>query len=146
MIEVEEREKNAGITEKEYERTHPDLDESLHTYNFKGRQRIAGASKGSPSYGLQGCACQTLDLRAEDTLREFKFERRNQWLGTKRRDPDNWTPKVWNRVYGFPRGIAEGWAGRRDGLFAGKFRGAADPKESFHPVSAQNEAYIWILD
>ena len=48
------------------------------------------------------------------------------------------TPDVWNRVYGFPRGIAEGWAGHRDGLFVGKFRGDADPKEGFHPENCWN--------
>ena len=52
-------------------------------------------------------------------LRESKFERGNQWLGTKRRDPNSWTLEVWNRVLGFLKGIAEGWAGRRDGLFTG---------------------------
>ena len=88
--------------------------------------------------GCEGLLAKPWNLRAEDTLREFKFERGNQWWGTKRGDPDSWTPEVWNRVYGFPRGIAEGWAGRRDGLFAGKFRGDADPKDGFHPGNCRN--------
>ena len=92
---------------------------------------------------LQGMGCEGLlakpwNLRAEDTLKEFRFERGNQWLGTKRRDSDNWTPYVWNRVYGFPRGVGEGWAGRRDGLFAGKFRADPDPKDGFHPGNCRN--------
>ena len=33
----------------------------------------------------------------------------------------------------FPRGRGEGWAGRRDGLYAGKFRTDPDPKDGFHP-------------
>ena len=68
--------------------------------------------------GCEGLLAKPWNLRAEDTLKEFRFERGNQWLGTKRRDSDNWTPYVWNRVYGFPRGVGEGWAGCRDGLFA----------------------------
>ena len=79
--------------------------------------------------GCEGLLSKPWNLRAEDTLREFKFERGNQWWGTKRGDPDSWTPDIWNRVYGFPRGISKGWAGRRDGLFTGKFRGDADPKD-----------------
>jgi hypothetical protein len=41
-------------------------------------------------------------------LREFKFARGNQWEGTKRRDPENWTLDTWARVYGFQRGGGEG--------------------------------------
>ena len=52
--------------------------------------------------GCKGLLVKSWNLRAEDTLREFKFERGNQWLGTQRRDSDNWTHEVWNRVYGFP--------------------------------------------
>ena len=88
--------------------------------------------------GCEGLLAKPWNLRAEDTLREFKFERGNQWWGTKRGDPDSWTPDIWNRVYGFPRGISEGWAGRRDGLFTGKFRGDADPKDGFHPGNCRN--------
>ena len=32
----------------------------------------------------------------------------------------------------------DGWAGRRNGPFAGKFRGYADPKEGFHPADCRN--------
>src|ERR1700738_1401211 len=88
--------------------------------------------------GCVGLLSKPWNLKAEDTLREFKFERGNQWLGTKRRDTESWTPDTWNRVYGFPRGISEGWAGRRDGLFVGKFRGDADPKDGFHPGNCRN--------
>ena len=55
-----------------------------------------------------------------------------------RRDPENWTPIVWARVYGFPRGSGEEWTGRRDGLFAAKFRANLDPKGGFHPGSCRN--------
>ena len=67
-------------------------------------------------------------------------------MDTKRRDPDSWTPDVWNRIYGFPRGILEGWVGRRDGLFAGKFRGDADPKEGFHPENCRNRRERRVLE
>ena len=73
------------------------------------------------------------NLESEDTLREFLFQRGNQWDKTERRDPENWTPETWCEVYEFRTGIKEGWAGRKDGLFAGKFSGSVDPKEGLHP-------------
>ena len=54
--------------------------------------------------GCEGLLSKHWNLRSEDTLREFKFERGNQWLKTMRHDPHHWTPDVWARVYGFPRG------------------------------------------
>jgi hypothetical protein len=71
--------------------------------------------------GCNGLLGQPWNVQEDRVLREFKFERGNQWMNTKRRDPENWTPHTWARVYGFPRGIEEGWAGRKDGLFVGKF-------------------------
>jgi hypothetical protein len=71
-------------------------------------------------------------------LREFKFERGNQWIGTKKRVPNKWTPDTWARVYGFQWAVVEGWAGRKDGLFAGKFRREVDPKEGLHPSNCRN--------
>ena len=88
--------------------------------------------------GCEGLLAKPWNLQAENTLREFKFERGNKWLGTKRRDPNSWTPEVKNRVYGFPRWVREGWAGRRDGLFAGKFRADPSPKDGFHPGNCRN--------
>jgi hypothetical protein len=79
-------------------------------------------------------------------LREFKFERGNQWLNTKRRDPENWTPDTWARVYGFPRGIGKGWAGWKDGLFVGKFRGEVDPQEGLHPSNCRNPREWRVLE
>ena len=77
-------------------------------------------------------------------MREFKCERGN--IGTKRGDPDNWTLDTWARVYEFPRGIAEGWDGRHDGLFAGKLRGDVDPKESFQPSNCRNHIERRVLE
>ena len=88
--------------------------------------------------GCEGLLSKPWNLQAEYTMREFRFERGNQWLRTMRRDPDNWTPDVWASVYGFPRGRGEGWAGRQDGLFAGKFRTNPDPKDGFHPGNCRN--------
>ena len=79
-------------------------------------------------------------------LKEFKFERGNQWEGTKRRDLDNWTPDTWARVYGFQRGIVEAWAGRKDGMFAGKFKGEVDPKEGLHPANCRNPRERRVLE
>ena len=53
-------------------------------------------------------------------------------------DSDIWTPDVWNRVYGFPRGIGDEWAGLQDGLFAMKFRADPDPNNGFHPENCRN--------
>ena len=71
-------------------------------------------------------------------LREFLFLRGNQWDKTTRRDPGNWTSDTWCEVYGFKMGIKEGWAGRKDGLFAGKFTEEVDPKEGFYPGKCRN--------
>ena len=88
--------------------------------------------------GCEGLLSQPWNVQEDKVLREFKFERGNQWIGTKRRDPDNWTPNTWARVYGFQRGVEEGWACREDGMFAGKFRGDVDPKECLHPSNCRN--------
>ena len=47
--------------------------------------------------GCEELLAKPWNLRSKDTLREFKYERGNQWEDTKRRDPDSWTPDVWNR-------------------------------------------------
>ena len=83
--------------------------------------------------GCEGLLAKPWNLKSEEILREFKFEKGNQRVHTKRRDPDTWTLDVWNRIYGFPKGIVEGWASRKDTFHAGKFRGDNDPKEGFHP-------------
>jgi hypothetical protein len=88
--------------------------------------------------GCEGLLGQPWNVQEENVLRKFKFERGNQWIGTKRRDPDNWTPDTWARVYGFQIGVGEGWAGRKDGLFVGKFRGEVDPQEGLHPSNYRN--------
>ena len=85
--------------------------------------------------GCEGLLARPWNVQSEDMLREFLFLRGNQWDETTRRDPKNWTPDTWAKVYGFKRGIKEGWAGRKDGLFAGKFKGDVDPKEGLHPAN-----------
>ena len=88
--------------------------------------------------GCEGLLAQPWNVQEDKVLKEFKFKRGNQWIGTKRRDPDNWTPDTWVRVYGFQRGVGEGWAGRKYGLFAEKFRGDVDPKEGLYPSNCRN--------
>ena len=58
--------------------------------------------------GCEELLAKPWNLRAEDSFMEFRFERGNQWLITKRKDSDNWTPDVWNRFYGCSRGVGEG--------------------------------------
>jgi hypothetical protein len=96
--------------------------------------------------GCEGLLGQPWNVQEDHVLREFKFERGNQWLGTKRREPDNWTPDTWARVYGFQRGVGEGWACRKDGLFAGKFRGEVDPKQGLHPSNCRDPRERRVLE
>ena len=79
-------------------------------------------------------------------LREFKIEKGNKWLNTKRRDPESWNPDTWARVYGFPKRVGAGLAGRKDGLCAGKFRGDVDPKEGLHPANCRNPRERRVLE
>ena len=96
--------------------------------------------------GCEGLLAKPWNVQVDDVLREFKFEGGNQWIGTKRRDPDNWTPDTWARVYGFHRGIGEGWAGRKDGLFTGKFKGEVDAKKALHPANYRNPRERRVLE
>ena len=88
--------------------------------------------------GCEGLLAKPWNLRAEATLREFLFERGNQWIRTMRQEPERWTPEVWAGVYGFPKGKGEGWASRRDNYYVGKFRTDPDPKDGFHPGNCRN--------
>ena len=96
--------------------------------------------------GCEGLLAQPWDVQDAEVLRELKFERGNHWLGTKRRDPVNWNPNIWARVYGFQRGVRAGLAGRKYGMFAGKFRGDVDPKEGLHPSNCRNPRERRVLE
>ena len=85
--------------------------------------------------GCEGLLAQPWDVQDADVLREFKFEKGNQWLHTKMRDSESWNPDPWARVYGFLRGVGEGLTIRKDGLCAEKFRRELDPKEGLHPAN-----------
>ena len=87
--------------------------------------------------GCGNLLVQPWNVESEDTMREFLILRGSQWDETPRRDPQNWTPDTWCEVYGFKADIEEGWAGRKDGLFAGKFTGKVDPKEGLHLGSVE---------
>ena len=50
--------------------------------------------------GCIGLLSRPWNLQVEDALREFLFERGNQFEGTKRRAPESWTPDTWAKVYG----------------------------------------------
>ena len=96
--------------------------------------------------GCKGLLAKPWNLRSEEILCEFKYERRNQWVDTKRRDPESWTLDVCNKVYGFPRGITEGLASRRDTFYTEKFRGDNDPKEGFHPGNCWSKRERKVLE
>jgi hypothetical protein len=88
--------------------------------------------------GCEGLLAKPWNLRSEETLREFLFERWNQWFRTLRQDPENWTAEVWAEVYGYSPRKGEGWASRKDNFYVGKFRGEHDPKDGFHPGNCRN--------
>ena len=88
--------------------------------------------------GCEGLLTKPWNFQAEATLREFLFERDNQWFQTIRQDPEKWTTEVWAEVYGFSRDKGKGWASRRDNFYVGKFRTDPDPKDGFHPGNCQN--------
>ena len=96
--------------------------------------------------GCEGLLAQPLDVQDAYVLIEFKFEKGNQWLDTKRRDPESWNPNTWARVYGFSRGVGAGLACRKDGLCAKKFRGDVDPKEGLHPANCRNPRERRVLE
>jgi hypothetical protein len=63
--------------------------------------------------GCDGLLGKPWNLRCEATLREFMYERGNQWFQTLRQDPKKWTAEVWAKVYGFaPRKGEDGRTGR----------------------------------
>jgi hypothetical protein len=92
--------------------------------------------------GCEGLLAKPWNLRAKTTLREFLFERGNQWLWTMKQEPEKWTPEVWAGVYGFPKGKGEGWANRRDSYYVGKFRMDPDPKFGFHLGNCPRERRV----
>ena len=96
--------------------------------------------------GCEGILAQPWNVQSDHVLREFKFERGNQWIGTKRRDPDNWTSDPRARIYGFQRRIGEAWAGRKDGLFTKMFKGEVDLKEGLHLANCRNRRERRVLE
>ena len=120
-----------------HDRTHSDSDETSHISKTDDEE-LRELREDLRALGCAGLLARPWNVQSDDLLREFRFERGNQWNGTKRRDPEYWTPDTWARVYGFQRGIEEGWAGRKDGLFAAKFKGEVDLKEGLHPANCLN--------
>ena len=96
--------------------------------------------------GCEGLIAKPWNLRSKEIICEFKYKRGNQWIDMKRKDPKSWTPDVWNRVYGFMKGIAKGWAGRRNTFYVGKFRGDNDPKEGFYPGNCRSKRERRVLE
>ena len=66
-------------------------------------------------------------------MREFLFERGNQWFRIIRQDPERWTAEVWAEVYGFAPRKGEGWASGKDSLYVGNFEGSTTRKTDFTP-------------
>ena len=81
--------------------------------------------------GCEGLLKYPWNVQSKDMLREFLFQRGNQWDKTTRNDAKNWTPDTWAKVYGFKRG-KEGWASRRDGLAVGNRSKGGLPSGELH--------------
>ena len=95
--------------------------------------------------GCKGLLAKPWSLQSKATLREFLFERGNQWFMTMGHDPGKWTAEVWAEVYGFTPRKGEGWASRNDSLSVGKFRGKHNPKDGFHPGNCWNKKILSLV-
>jgi hypothetical protein len=63
--------------------------------------------------GCDGLLGKSWNLKSEATLREFKYERGNQWIQAFRQDPEKWTAEVWAKVYDLHFGrVRDGRTGR----------------------------------
>src|SRR5579875_1743502 len=78
--------------------------------------------------GCEGLILEPWAVKSEEMVKEFQKARSNEWDGTIRRDPDNWSPDLWADVYGFKK---EGRArcSRMEPWINGKFRLDIDAKD-----------------
>ena len=106
--------------------------------NPKNESELKELIKDLTRMGCEGLLAKPHNLRSEATLREFLFERGNQWFRTIRQDSERWTAEVWAGVYGFAPRKGEGWTSRNDSLYVGKFRGEHNPKDGFHLGNCRN--------
>ena len=127
---------NVGGKSRRHEGAHSNSDEALVPAIPTDDEELRELGKDLRIMGCEGLLAQPWNVQEDKVLREFKFERGNQWIGSKRRDPENWTPDTWARVYGVQRGVEEGWAARKDGLFAVKFRGDVIRRKASTPRTA----------
>ena len=88
--------------------------------------------------GCKGLLAKPWNLRNKAMLREFLFERSNQWERTMRQYPEQWIAEVWADVYGFAPRKREGWASWKDTYFVWKLRAKHDPKDGFYLVDCRN--------
>ena len=88
--------------------------------------------------GYEGLLAKPWNLRNEDVLREFLFDRGNQWFRTIRHDLERWIAEVWADVYMFMSRKGQGWAGRKDTFFAWKFRVEHGLNAGFYSVDSRN--------
>ena len=63
--------------------------------------------------GCEGLLLQPWALKSKAMAQEFLQERSNEWEGTMRRDPEQWTVDTWAEVYNF-RKEGRGMAARTD--------------------------------
>ena len=87
--------------------------------------------------GCEGLLTKPLNLRNEAMLREFLFERGNQWERTMR-DPEQWTGDAWADVYSFVLWKGEGWVSWKDTYFLRKFKAENNPKDGFYAIDCRN--------
>ena len=78
--------------------------------------------------GCEGLLTQLWCLKSEDMARKFSQERSNEWEGTIRQDPEQWTVDSWAEVYSF-RKEGRGLALRTEKYVDGKFSTLINPKD-----------------
>ena len=78
----------------------------------------------------EGLLLEPWALKNEAMVQEFQTKRSNEWEGTIRRDPENWTADSWAEVYGF-RKEGRKRAGRMEKWIDGKFDSSINPKDGY---------------
>lgn len=80
--------------------------------------------------GCEGLLAHPWSLKNEGMVGELTRARSNEWEGTLRRKPEEWTEEVWSGVYSFPK-RGGGWASRTDKTSTGRFHNPVNPKDGY---------------
>ena len=95
--------------------------------------------------GCEGLLAEPWALKSEEMVREFLYERSNEWEGTIRRLPEKWTADKWAEVYSF-RKEGRMKARRTDKWIDGKFDASIDPKDGYSVANCIDPAEKRVLE